>query len=57
MELTQSGHFNFSAAPLILPRTFGRIPRMADNESDTTDEECLGMLLQLHYELTFDRPK
>jgi predicted dienelactone hydrolase len=28
MELTQSGHFNFSDAPLILPRTFGRVPTM-----------------------------
>lgn len=28
MELAQSGHFNFSDAPLILPRTFGRIPTM-----------------------------
>lgn len=26
MELTQSGHFNFSDAPLIFPRTFGRVP-------------------------------
>jgi dienelactone hydrolase len=28
MELAQSGHFNFSDAPLILPRTFGRVPTM-----------------------------
>jgi hypothetical protein len=28
MELTQSGHFNFSDAPLIFPRTFGRVPTM-----------------------------
>jgi dienelactone hydrolase len=26
IELTQSGHFNFSDAPLIFPRTFGRVP-------------------------------
>ena len=26
MELTQSGHFNFCDAPLIFPRTFGRVP-------------------------------
>jgi predicted dienelactone hydrolase len=28
MELARSGHFNFSDAPLILPRTFGRVPPM-----------------------------
>jgi pimeloyl-ACP methyl ester carboxylesterase len=28
MGLAQSGHFNFSDAPLILPRTFGRVPTM-----------------------------
>jgi dienelactone hydrolase len=28
MELVRSGHFNFSDAPLILPRTFGRVPTM-----------------------------
>jgi dienelactone hydrolase len=26
MQLARSGHFNFSDAPLILPRTFGRVP-------------------------------
>ena len=28
MKLARSGHFNFSDAPLILPRTFGRAPSM-----------------------------
>jgi len=28
MELAHSGHFNFSDAPLISPRTFGRVPTL-----------------------------